>query len=706
MIKKTYTLNGLTCADCALKIENSVRKLRGVNTARLIFPAQKLHIELDGSCTEDEVEALLKNTINGIEPGVEVIDSDSHLSNGESSFFTKELKKDIVILLAGITLFTAGLIAGRNTAVSFVLLFISWLTTGYEVIYKAYSNIIRGHIFDENFLMVTATIGAFVTGQYSEAAAVMLFYKLGMIFEDMAVDQSRKSIAGLIGLKPEHASLKTDSGIVRIGSESVQPGDLLIIRPGEKVPVDAVVTDGTSLIDTSSLTGESVPKPVGPGDDVLGGTINKSGLLTVKAVNTLKQSAVSRILELVEEASSRKAPLENFISRFASYYTPAVTTAALLVAVLPPVITGSMDFMTWLYRAMTFLVISCPCALVVSIPLTFFAGIGKASSKGILIKGGNYLDALNKVDTVVFDKTGTLTKGEFSVTETRPNGCSEHELLKLAAYAEYNSTHPIARSIIAAYSETIDETQIESSTETAGKGIKTKALGHEILAGSLEYIKGAGSKDAPADADTAADGGTMVYVVSDGRYVGSVKVSDTLKEDAQTAVDKLRKNGIKRIVMLTGDSRQAAEAIADRLQLDDVKYSLLPHEKVNWLEKIKSDSKGGTIFVGDGINDAPVLAMADIGVSMGMIGSDAAIEASDIVLMKDEPSSLSDAFKIASVTRKAAMQNIIFAISVKVLFLLLGVLGLSTMWEAVFSDVGVTVLAVLNTLRIKYSGIK
>lgn len=701
MVKKTYKLNGLTCADCALKIEDSVKKLKGVNTAQLVFAAQKLHIELDGSNTEDEVETLVKNTVKSIEPDVEVVDSNTRSYSDESSYKSRELKKDILILLTGAALFAAGLAAGRNALALFALMFISWLTAGHEVIYKAFSNIIRGRIFDENFLMVTATIGAFATGQYSEAAAVMLFYKLGMIFEERAVDQSRKSIAGLIGLKPEYANLKTDSGIVRIGAESVQPGDVLVIRPGEKVPVDAVVTEGTSLLDTSSLTGESVPKPVGPGDEALGGTINKSGLLTVKATNTLNQSAVSRILELVEDAASRKAPLESFISKFAAYYTPAVTIAAVLVAVLPPFITGSMDFRTWLYRAMTFLVISCPCALVVSIPLTFFAGIGKASSKGILIKGGNYLDALNKVDTVVFDKTGTLTKGEFRVTEARPNGCPENELLKLAAYAEYNSTHPIARSITAAYNEAVDGTVIESSTETAGKGIKTRALGHEILAGSLEFVKDA-CTDIPADADIAADGGTMVYIVSDGRYMGSVKVSDTLKEDAETAIGRLRENGIKRIVMLTGDSRRAAEAIADKLHLDDVKYGLLPHEKVEWLEKIKSDSKGGTIFVGDGINDAPVLAMADIGVSMGRIGSDAAIEASDIVLMKDEPSSLPDALRIASFTRRIAMQNIIFAISVKVLFLLLGAFGLSTMWEAVFSDVGVTVLAVLNTLRIRH----
>ncbi len=701
MIEKTYRLNGLTCADCALKIEDSIRKLKEINTANLVFAAQKLHVVIDRNTSGDEMEILLRNTVNAIEPGVEVIDNDMQNNDETSLRHSLQFKKDILILAAGIVLFAAAFATGHDLAVSFILLFMSWLTAGHKVIYRALSNITKGRIFDENLLMTIATVGAFVTGQYREAAAVMLFYKLGMIFEDLAVNHSRKSITGLLQLKPEYANLKTGNGIIQIKPESVNEGDILLIKPGERIPVDALVTEGTSVIDTSSLTGESVPKPVEAGDQLLGGCINKSGLLTVKAVNSLKQSAVSRIMELVEDAASRKAPLESFISKFAAFYTPAVTAAALLIAVLPPFITGSMDFMTWLYRAMTFLVISCPCALVVSIPLTFFAGIGKASSIGVLIKGGSYLDALNKVDTVVFDKTGTLTKGVFSVTELKSNGCTESELLRLAAYAEYNSTHPIARSIVAAISEDIDETAIESSYETAGKGIKTTALGHEIIAGSLEYIRSCCGADTIIDADVESEG-TIVYIVSDGSYMGAIKVSDTLKDDAVKAVGELRKNGIKRIVMLTGDSRKPSEAVAGKLALDEVRYGLLPHEKAHWLKKIKAASKGNTIFVGDGINDAPVLANADIGVSMGGIGSDAAIEASDIVLMKDEPSSLSDAFRIASVTRKIAMQNIIFAISVKVLFLLLGALGLSTMWEAVFSDVGVTVLAVLNTLRIRH----
>jgi len=629
---------------------------------------------------------------------------------------------DIAILVSGIVLFAAALILRNHPTVSFILFFTAWLTAGSKVISRSLANIVKGRVFDENFLMTVATVGAFLTGQYGEAAAVMLFYKLGSILEELAVNHSRRSISELMALRPEYANRRQGDEIVRIRPEDIRPGDILVVRPGERIPVDSIIVEGNSLADTSPLTGESLPKTVGPGEQVLGGYINKTGLLTIKAVSALEQSAVSRILELVWEASARKAPMESFISRFAAYYTPAVTISALLIAVIPPLATGSMDFMTWLYRAMIFLVISCPCALVVSIPLTFYAGIGKSSASGILVKGGNYLDALNRADTVVFDKTGTLTKGVFSVTGIKPYGCTEHELLKLAAYAEYNSTHPIARSILRAYGEDIDETQITDSVETAGKGIRTSALGHDIIAGSLGFVKSfiaAGNSDSTGDADgpgSAGTGvtndpiperdhdnaGTTVHILSDGRYMGWIEVSDTLKDDASKAVDGLRKHGIRKIAMLTGDSRVPAEAAARELGLDEIGYGLLPHEKADHLGKIMAAAGGHTIFVGDGINDAPVLATADIGVSMGGIGSDAAIEASDIVLMTDEPSRLADALKIAAVTRKIAIQNIVFAISVKVLFLVLGAMGLATMWEAVFSDVGVTVLAVLNTLRIRH----
>ena len=633
--------------------------------------------------------------------------------NGISGKHTLSFNSDIAILAAGMVLFAAALILRNYPTVSLILFFTAWLTAGYKVIYRSFTNIAKGRIFDENLLMTIATVGAFLTGQYGEAAAVMLFYKLGSILEDMAVSHSRRSISELMALRPDHANLKQGDETIKIAPEDIKPGDILVVRPGERIPVDSVVVEGSSLADTSSLTGESLPKTVGPGDQVLAGYINKTGLLTVRADRALEESAVSRILELVEEAASRKAPMESFINRFAAYYTPVVTISALLIAVIPPLVTGSMDFMTWLYRAMIFLVISCPCALVVSIPLTFYAGIGKSSANGILVKGGNYLDALNKADTVVFDKTGTLTKGVFNVTGIRPYGCTEDELLRLAAYAEYNSSHPIARSILRAYGEDIDESLIKDSVETAGKGVRTNAMGHDIIAGNLEFIKSfvnmdssggmisSNMDDAIPDHDNDR-AGTTVHVMSDGRYMGWIEVSDTLKEDAAKAVDRLRKHGIKKVAMLTGDSRVPAETAACELGLDEVGYGLLPHEKAGRLEKIMSAAGGHTIFVGDGINDAPVLASADIGVSMGGMGSDAAIEASDIVLMTDEPSRLADAMKIASITRKTAVQNIVFAISVKVLFLLLGAIGAATMWEAVFADVGVTVLAVLNTLRIRH----
>lgn len=633
--------------------------------------------------------------------------------NGISGKHTLSLNSDIAILAAGMVLFAAALILRNYPTVSLILFFTAWLTAGYKVIYRSFTNIAKGRIFDENLLMTIATVGAFLTGQYGEAAAVMLFYKLGSILEDMAVSHSRRSISELMALRPDHANLKQGDETIKIAPEDIKPGDILVVRPGERIPVDSVVVEGSSLADTSSLTGESLPKTVGPGDQVLAGYINKTGLLTVRADRALEESAVSRILELVEEAASRKAPMESFINRFAAYYTPVVTVSALLIAVIPPLATGSMDFMTWLYRAMIFLVISCPCALVVSIPLTFYAGIGKSSANGILVKGGNYLDALNKADTVVFDKTGTLTKGVFNVTGIRPYGCTEDDLLRLAAYAEYNSSHPIARSILRAYDEDIDESLIKDSVETAGKGVRTNAMGHDIIAGNLEFIKSfvnmdssggmisSNMDDAIPDHDNDR-AGTTVHVMSDGRYMGWIEVSDTLKEDAAKAVDRLRKHGIKKVAMLTGDSRVPAETAACELGLDEVGYGLLPHEKAGRLEKIMSAAGGHTIFVGDGINDAPVLASADIGVSMGGMGSDAAIEASDIVLMTDEPSRLADAMKIASITRKTAVQNIVFAISVKALFLLLGAMGAATMWEAVFADVGVTVLAVLNTLRIRH----
>lgn len=616
--------------------------------------------------------------------------------------YSRQFKINIAALIISVVLFMAGLFTGKYEVLATIIMLTAWLTAGYSVLLQAASNIVKGHIFDENLLMGIASIGAIATGQYSEAAAVMIFYKLGMLLEDMAVDHSKKSIASLMDLRPEVARLKTENGLIQVDPETIKVGDILVVKPGERLPVDGIVTDGSSLLDTSSLTGESLPKTAEPGVQVLAGCINKTGLITLEATNTLKQSAVTRILELVQDAASKKAPMESFITRFSTYYTPAVIGAALLTAVLPPLVTGSLDFKTWLYRAMIFLVISCPCALVVSIPLTFFAGIGKASSKGILVKGGNYLEALNKVRTVVFDKTGTLTEGVFRVSKIDAINCTQDELLEYAAYAESSSTHPIARSILNAYGKDIDTSAIESSVEVSGKGVTSTVRGQTIQAGNYEFLQSTGIL---TDVSNGVADGTLVYIAVDGVYKGRIYVRDSLKKDSVKSIDLLRKIGIDRIIMLTGDAREPAEATAAELKLDEVHYSLLPHQKVELFENIKKSSAGSSLFVGDGINDAPVLALADIGVSMGTIGSDAAIEASDIVLMSDEPSRLADVIRIASITRSVALQNIIFALSVKVLVLLLGFSGISAMWEAVFADVGVTLLAVLNTLRIRYKKI-
>lgn len=702
MNKTTFQLTGITCANCAQKIEDSIGTLDGVHSAKLSFATQKLDIQYDSELPMQALEDKVMKTVSGIEPGAEVLAGTNADKHQKAAWWSKKVIKDITALSAGIVFFAAGLLSKGIFPLSLILYLLAWLAAGGSVLSRAVSNIARGRIFDENLLMTIATVGAIATAQYPEAAAVMLFYKVGILLEDRAVGSSRKSIAALMDLKPEYANLKTETGIVRVDPQTVKIGDILHVKPGERIPLDCTVVEGESFIDTSSLTGESLPAKASPGDQLLGGCINKTGLLVLQATSTLEQSAVTRILALVQDAASRKAPIESFISKFAAYYTPVVTAAAFLTAVLPPVITGSLDFGTWLYRGMIFLVISCPCALVVSIPLTFFAGIGKASSRGILVKGGNYLEALNKVDTVVFDKTGTLTMGVFDVTNISPYNCSESELMELAAYAESNSTHPIAQSLLRAYGKTVEASWIEACEEIAGKGVLANIRGRHIAVGNLDHIS---SFCIVPDQEQIA-GGTLVHVAADGAYIGWIRVSDTLRPDAALAVDGLRRSGIQRIVMLTGDSREPAEAVGRELKLDEVHYGLLPDQKVELFEEIKKNSKGGAVFVGDGINDAPVLAIADIGVSMGGLGSEAAIEASDIVLMTDEPGKLVEVFKTGSVTRKIAMQNITLAIGIKVLVLLLGAAGMATMWEAVFADVGVTLLAVLNTMRIRYYNTK
>ena len=634
------------------------------------------------------------------------LDDDGGCSCGHDRSDDGSLKKEIIKLAIGMALFLPAVILSLNFKIELVLYLAAYFIVGGEVLLRAVKNSMRGQIFDENFLMCIATVGAFGIGAYPEGVAVMLFYQLGELFQNIAVSHSRKSITGLMDIRPDFANLKEGDEIRRVAPEEVAAGDLIVIRPGERVPLDGVVTEGVSTLDTSSITGEALPKEAETGTEIYSGTININGFLTVKVTKVYGESTVAKILDLVENAANRKAPTESFITKFAKYYTPAVVFAAAALAILPPMLMSGQHFSTWIYRALIFLVASCPCALLISIPLGFFGGIGGASRNGILLKGGNYLEALNRVDTVVFDKTGTLTKGTFKVTNIEPAGnaaadgeraAAEKKLLEYAALAECFSTHPIAVSIRNAYGEEIEKKRIESYEELAGYGTKVRADGKEILAGSLRLME----KENLAAAEEKQTG-TFVHIAVDGIYQGYLVVSDEIKEDAAKAVKNLRAAGVRRIVMLTGDKKAVGEKIGSELGLDEVFAELLPQQKVEKLEELQKNksSKGAVIFVGDGINDAPALMQADVGVAMGGLGSDAAIEAADVVLMTDEPQKLADAIQIAHRTKQIVWQNIIFAFAVKAVVLTLGAGGLATMWEAVFADVGVALIAVANAARV------
>ena len=573
----------------------------------------------------------------------------------------------------------------------------SYLIVGYSVVLRAVKGIIRGQVFSENFLMTIATIGAFFVGEYPEGVAVMLFYLVGELFQDVAVNRSRRSISALMNIRPDYANLKIGDGTQKVSPEDVRIGDIIIVKPGEKVPLDGKVLTGTSMVDTSALTGESLPRELMPGSDALSGFINQNGVLTVEVRKTFGESTVSKILDLVQNAGSRKAPTENFISKFARYYTPAVVFGALAVAVIPPLLIQGATFSEWIYRALIFLVISCPCALVISIPLGFFGGIGGASKRGILVKGSNYLEALNDVDTVIFDKTGTLTQGVFKVTAIEPRTLSKERLLEVAALTESYSTHPIALSIARAYGKLLDQSRVHDVQEVAGQGISAKVDGQRVLAGNTRLMEQNGIAFPMVDSL-----GSVVHMSIDGAYAGYLVISDEVKKDAAEAIRALRAAGVRKIAMLTGDLKLVGDQIGRDLGIDEVYSELLPADKVAKLEALdaKKGKKGKLVFVGDGINDAPVLARADIGIAMGGLGSDAAIEAADIVIMTDEPSKIATAIKIAKKTRTIVMQNIIFALGVKGVFLMLGATGHATMWEAVFADVGVAVIAILNSMRV------
>lgn len=608
---------------------------------------------------------------------------------------SKKQKKTLVRIILSAVLLVAAALIPVGGIVKLVLFLIPYAVIGWDVFWKAIRNIAHGQVFDENFLMAIATVGAFALGEYPEGVAVMLFYQVGELFQSYAVGRSRQSIAALMDIRPDYANIEQDGKLVQVDPEDVAVGDTIVIKAGEKIPLDGVVLEGSSAVDTAALTGESLPRDVNPGDDVVSGCINQSGLLKVRVTKVFGESTVAKILDLVENSSSKKARAENFITRFARYYTPVVVIGAVLLAVLPPLLFGG-DWSDWLQRALIFLVISCPCALVISVPLSFFGGIGGASKQGILVKGSNYLEALAKTETVVFDKTGTLTKGTFQVTAVHPDRISKGELLELAAMAESYSEHPISRSLREAYQKPVDASRVTDVEEISGHGVRAKVDGHDVYAGNGKWMDRIG-----ASWRNCHRTGTVVHVAVDGEYAGHIVISDAVKPDAAAAIEALKREGVKKTVMLTGDVKAVGEAVAREIGIDEVHAELLPGDKVDQVERLlkNTSGKGKLAFVGDGINDAPVLSRADIGIAMGGLGSDAAIEAADIVLMDDKPSKLAVAVRISRKTLRIVRQNIVFALGIKLLFLALGAFGMANMWEAVFADVGVSVLAILNASR-------
>ncbi len=600
------------------------------------------------------------------------------------------------IIIGAAVLATAVLLNLNNEWLQIALFIISYIIVGGDVVKRAVKNIFKGQVFDENFLMSIATIGAFFIGEYPEGVAVMLFYQVGELFQSYAVGKSRKSIASLMDIRPDYANVKKGDELVKVDPDEVQIGDIIVIKAGEKIPLDGKVIEGSSMIDTSALTGESVPREVEVGSDILSGCININGVITAEVTKEFGESTVSKILDLVENASSKKSNSEQFITKFARYYTPVVVIIAVFLAIIPPLVIDGATFSDWIYRALAFLVVSCPCALVISIPLSFFGGIGGASKKGVLVKGSNYLEALAETEIVVFDKTGTLTKGVFNVQEIHPEGVSKEELLELTAHAESYSNHPISLSLKRAYSKEIDNGRISDVEEISGHGVIATVDGKKVMAGNIKLMK---MMDIPYFKGELI--GTIVHVAVNNKYIGYIVIADEVKEDSAQAIKELKAANIKQTVMLTGDNKSIGSKVAKELGLDKVYAELLPADKVEKLEELFSQKskKGKLAFVGDGINDAPVLARADIGIAMGGLGSDAAIEAADVVIMTDEPSKIATAMKISKKTLKIAHQNIVFAIVIKIIVLILSAFGIATMWAAIFADVGVTIIAVLNAFR-------
>ncbi|MDV7830826.1 heavy metal translocating P-type ATPase [Enterococcus faecium] len=684
---KSYRLEGLDCANCAMKIEKGVQKINGVKEATVNFTSGKLTIDAE----EDHlatIEQETKKVVKELEPDVKVTEIDKEKVSEHGNEKERNTLFRILFSLAGIALL---LLFDFNEPIRLIGYLLIYLLIGYDVVKKAVMNIVKGKIFDENFLMSVATIGAMLIGEYPEAVAVMLFYQIGEYFQGLAVSHSRKSIRELMAIRPETAHVQTVEGLMTVNPEDVQIGQFVLVKPGERVPLDGTIIEGESLVDTSALTGESVPKSVYVGETVLSGFINKNKPFLVQVEKSYENSTISKLLELVENASSKKAPAENFITKFARYYTPVVVGLAVLLAVLPPLVVSGAAFSEWIYRALTFLVISCPCALVISVPLSFFGGIGGASKIGVLVKGSNYLELLAQTETVVFDKTGTLTKGDFSI-QTIDTKIDPKIFMQYVASAEQFSTHPIAQSVLEGYAgPLLPTTNIQ---EFAGEGILAEVDGKQVLVGNHKLME-----RFEISFPSSQEIGTLLYLAIDQSYSGYLVIADTLKEDAVDALVQLKQAGVKNTVMLTGDSKKIADHIGKQVGVDKIYSELLPEDKVQRLEEILQRNNKKTAFVGDGINDAPVLARADVGIAMGGLGSDAAIEAADVVIMNDQPSKIAEAIHLAKKTLKIVKQNIVFAIGIKILVLALGAFGFASMGDAVFADVGVTVLAVLNAMR-------
>ncbi|WP_315521310.1 heavy metal translocating P-type ATPase [Leptotrichia wadei] len=705
------SIEGLDCPNCAAKVERKINTLEGIKEANVDFLGKKIVVLAD-EISENELVELIQTEVDKIEDGVKVFVP--KVQAGESSSEEEDTGKIKKKLLIGGILFVLGIFVPKTLFIPKLAVFlVSYLVIGGDVLLSAFKNILNGQVFDENFLMAIATIGAFAIGEYPEGVAVMLFYQLGELLQGIAVNNSRKSIVSLMDIRPDYANIKVGEGIKKVSPEEIKVGEIIVVKPGEKVPLDGKIVKGVSTFDTSALTGESLPREAKAGDDVLSGFINKNGLIEIQVAKIFSESTVSKILYLMENAGSKKSKTENFITKFARYYTPVVVITALIVAIFPPLLIQGATFSDWIYRALIFLVVSCPCALVISIPLGFFGGIGGASRHGILIKGTNYLEVLNNLESVVMDKTGTLTKGIFKVTEVNAENnikindfennkteLTKPLLLKYAAHIEKFSNHPIAQSIVAEYENSVskvDENVVKDFEEISGFGIKVNINNHQFLAGNsklmnLENIT----------FDKKENLGTAIYLAADGKYIGNILISDEVKEDSARAIKGMKENGVKEIVMLTGDNEAISKNIAEKLGIDKVFTELLPNEKVEKLEEIykTKSEKGKVAFVGDGINDAPVLARADLGIAMGGAGSDAAIEAADVVIMNDEPSKIVTAIKIAKKTKEIVWQNITVAFTIKIVVMALGLFGDATMWEAVFADVGVALLAVLNATRV------